>query len=402
MATINFYGINNTRSKNPDELNIYCYVREHGKTLTLNTEEKINSKYWDVKKQRAKKGFTGSPEFNEYLQRFEDKIKKIIRIVRIEDVNASFDNVKSAIEKEFKRKNSNQFFDVLAAFIESYSKLHSKSTVKKYISLRNHLIEFEKVTQNRISLELINNKFFNELTDYFLSINHTNNHILKNLENLKTFLRWSVSNDYTQNIKFEKFEFSIKSTTPEEIALTREELSLIINYNGLNERLEKVRDLFLFQLYVGQRFSDIERFDIRDVKNSIWTIKQGKTGKKLDIPLIEPALNILHKYNNTLPIISNQKMNEYLKELGKIVGINETEVITKQVGSKKIEKRYFRYELLKTHTARRTFVSLASYHNLDKNVVKSVTGHGSDKMVATYFKKNLDENRRLMEDVFQN
>lgn len=401
FMTVNFYGNNNPNGK-AKELAIYCYVREQRKTIAISTGEKILPKHWDAKKQKAKPSYTGSPEFNQYLLNFAEAVKKVVRSIRTEDPLTPFDKIKELLMKEFKGKSNNQFFDILNEFIESRKAVLASHTIKKYVTLKNHLIEFESNTGITISLETINSSLLDKLTNYFLSINHSNNTIHKNLEILTTFLRWTIENDYTRNNKFAKYEFVVKQTTPEEIALTKEELNKIINCKSLNDRLEKVKDLFLFQVFTGQRYSDICRFNIEDVRNEVWYIKQAKTGKKMEIPLVEPAMTILQKYKGVLPIISNQKMNSYLKELGKIAGIDETEVITKQVGSKKTEQRFFRYELMKTHTARRTFVSLAGYDNIDKNIVKSFTGHGSDKMLSIYFKKNIDKNKEIIEGVFVN
>lgn len=205
---------------------------------------------------------------------------------------------------------------------------------------------------------------------------------------LCSFLRWAYEREFTRNNRFEKYQ-NVKQTPVDTIALTKAELKLIIDCDCLNESQKKVRDVFLFQLYTGQRFSDIIKFKASDVKNDVWYLRQQKTKKVLEIPIIEPAAAILEKYNNKLPVLSNQKTNEYLKEIGFLAGLNESVKVTTYHGADMIEKEYAKYELLTTHTARRSFVSLASYDNVNQQVVKSFfTGHGTDKMLAKYFKAN--------------
>jgi integrase len=239
------------------------------------------------------------------------------------------------------------------------------------------------------------------LHNYFLSVEISNNTIHKNIQHIKSFLRWAYEREYTKINKFEDFK-NVKEVQTDQIALTKEDMDKIINCKKLSDKLQVVRDIFLFQLYTGQRYSDISKFNMSDVKNSTWYIRQIKTKKIMEIPLIEPALQILHKYNNTLPMITNQKLNVYLKELGQAAKLNDKVTVTKYYGAERKEEQFFKHELLTTHTARRTFVSLTSYGGVNQQVVKSFTGHGTDKMVNQYFKKNNEEGRKIVEDIFNN
>jgi integrase len=218
---------------------------------------------------------------------------------------------------------------------------------------------------------------------------------------VKSFLKWAYDREYTNNNKFEEYG-NIKTVETDSIALTKEDLDKLLSCGALNEKLEKVRNVFMFQLYTGQRYSDIQEFRITDVKNNIWTLRQQKTKKQLDVPLVEAAMALLRKYNGDLPVISNQKANKYLKELGKEAGLNDIITITKYSGAERFDKQFAKYELLTTHTARRTFVSLASNYGINQQVVKAITGHGTDKMVGKYYKVNASDSLRNLETVFNN
>ncbi len=397
--TLNFYLNNDTRSSRKD-IAIFCYIRESGKTLTLHTGERIEPKFWDAKKQKVKKSYIGSPEMNDFLERYKEKIKKIIRIAKTDDPFMSFELLKKIVLKEVKNKTGIDFYEAFDLFVEIRKPQVSKATTQKYQTLKKHIRDFASKNKFNLTFDFIDLIFFDKLQNFFQSEGISNNTVRKNMQFFKSFLRWSYEREYTRNNKFEDYK-NLKVIETDNIALTKNDLYKIQNCK-LNQRLEKVRDIFLFQLYTGQRFGDIRNFKYCDVKNDTWYFRQTKTKKVIEIPLIEPAVKILRKYGNKLPLLTNQKMNEYLKGLGKIAGLNDIVTITKYHGAERKEEKKYKYELITSHTARRTFVSLASYEGVNQQVVKSYTGHGTDRMVDKYFKKNNIESKRIIENIFVN
>ena len=394
--TINYY-LNYDYRSNKDEKAIYCYIRDEGKSLCLHTKERVNPKYWDKTKQCAKRGLTGYAQLNEYLERYREKIREIIRRVRIEDPFIGFSEIKKAVLKEVKRKTTYSFFDALDIFINVRKPYLSIGTTQKYNALKSHLKKFSEKNKIDITFDNIDLAFFDLLHGYYVSKGIGTNTINKNMQFFKSFLRWAVTREFTRNEKFEKHK-NPKMVETQKIALTNDEVMKLKNCK-LSESMDKTRDLFFFLLYTGQRYSDIANFNMADIKDNTWFLRQEKTKKIVEIPLIEPAIMILEKYNYILPVISNQKMNNNLKIIGKKAKINDHIRDPKDKTGKNI---IYRYELISTHTARRTFVSLSSYAGVNQQVVKSFTGHGSDKMVSQYFKKNNEESRKVFEEIFKN
>jgi integrase len=397
--TINFYLNNDTRSKRK-EIAIFCYIRESGQTLTLHTGERIEPKFCDTQKQKVKRTYVGSPELKDYLENYKEKIKKIIRTAKTDDPFLPFEQIRKIILKEVKNKTGIDFYQVFDLFIETRKPQVSKATTGKYQTIKKHIRGLADKEKINVTFDTIDLTFFYRLQNYFQSVGISNNTIHKNMQFFKSFLHWSYEREYTKNNKFEDYK-NPKLIETDNIALTKKDLNKILNCT-LNQRLDKVRDIFLFQLYTGQRFSDINNFKYNDVKIEIWYLRQTKTKKVIEIPLIKPALKILRKYGNKLPIITNQKMNEYLKELGENAGLTEKITITKYQGADRKEIEKYKYELLTTHTARRTFVSLASYNGVNQQVVKAYTGHSTDRMVDKYFKKNNSESKKIIENIFVN
>jgi integrase len=396
---IKFY-LNTDNRYNQKEKAIYCYIREKGDTLVLHTGARIEAKHFDAKAQKIKRSFVGSPELNNYLEKYKLHINKIIWEYKADNPFCDFADLKKHIRNVVKNKSEYDFFDVFDKFIEIKTASDSKNTIKKYISLRNHLTAFQAANNIELSFANIDIPFFDSLYSYLVSKDMGDNTIRLYMQLLKTFLRFAIERDYTKNDKFEKYK-NPKHTPLTHIALTSDDLARIINCH-LDSSLERVRDVFLFMVYTGQRHGDIERFDISGVKESIWYIRQKKSSKPVQIPLIPQAMAILNKYNGKLPVINLRKLEIGLKEIGEKAGIDELVPVEKQTG-KEITRKYMpKYTQITTHTARRTFNTVMSYKNVDSNVIKSVTGWESNKMANLYFKQNPVESRNAIEKAFMN
>jgi integrase len=125
---------------------------------------------------------------------------------------------------------------------------------------------------------------------------------------------------------------------------------------------EKVRDVFCFQCYTGQRFSDIANLKREDIKGNTWHLHTYKTRDIIKVPLTPGALDILKKYENQanpLPVISHQKTNDIIKEVCEKAKINSLETKVMYRGKERIEIKKPKHDLISTHTARRTFVTLS-------------------------------------------
>ncbi len=163
-----------------------------------------------------------------------------------------------------------------------------------------------------------------------------------------------------------------------------------------DERLKRVRDLFVFQCFTGVRYSDIQNISREDLIGSTWRVRTQKTHQLIEIPLNSYALSILAKYSDypqPLPVISNQKMNAYLKELCENAKIDEPVKVVKYQGNQRIETTHKKYEIIGTHTARRTFISLSLQKGMKPDVIMAITGHTTYRMMQRYL-KIADEHKR--------
>lgn len=156
--------------------------------------------------------------------------------------------------------------------------------------------------------------------------------------------------------------------------LTPGEFSKIKHSKMPTESLERVRDLFIFQTYTCLAYTDLDAFDatlIREVKGTqVYLGNRKKTSKIFTIPLLTPAIEILHKYNGKLPIISNVKYNSYLKLVAQASGIEKP---------------------ISSHWARHTGATLLLNEGVDMKIVSKICGHSSTRITEQVYAKLLDE-----------
>ncbi len=381
------------RTKSPNTIRtIWANIYENGNSILLNTHEKVDTMYWDKNTQKANIRKARDPRLkgelnllNRFLSAYEGKIHSIRLKMKTENPSIEFSEIADHIIKEFGKK-SNTFYDIYEDFIKAKRTLVGKPTIQKFNRLRDLLREFEKNTGYKLNFNSINklfeDKFFTYLIENKKMLNTTAH---KTVSFLKTFLIWAYDRKLHSNTDFRSFKG--KTYENEVIFLTEVELMNLYNLEIDDERLARVRDVFVFQCFTGPRYSDILEFKKEDIKNGAWHLRQQKTKNITQIPINKYALSILAKYPDyKLPVISNQKMNEYLKELCEVAGIDETITIVKYRGSKTLKETKKKYEVVGTHTARRTFISLSLMKGMKPEVIMKITGHKSYKMFQKYLK----------------
>jgi integrase len=199
-------------------------------------------------------------------------------------------------------------------------------------------------------------------------------------------MNWAVENGYCTEIAFKK---TVKPNALTDIIyLNSNELNALLELN-LSSRpgTERVRDLFIFECSTGLRFSDLQNLKSEDIKENHIEITAIKTMDKLRIPLSPLAKTILKKYEGGLPkVLVNQQMNSILKDIGKMAGLLEPVKVVRYYGSKRTEEVLEKYQLLTTHTARRTFVTQSLERGMRPEVIMKLTGHSDIKTMMKYVK----------------
>lgn len=344
--------------------------------VAFNVGYRIEIDKWSKDTQRCKINTSHGTKkipasiINRKIQDYEQACEKVFSIFYLEGKVPSADEFRrvfnTEIGREVKEKRGETFFEIYDLFMEEEGKknLWTISTFKKMKTQRNHLYEFDP----NISFSAISESMLIDY-QYFLqhSLGFKNSTILKQFSFLKWFLRWCKKKNYLNTNVFEDFKPKLKTTQKKIIFLTQTELRQVIDFEipANKNHLERIRDVFLFLCFTGLRYSDVANLKKSDVKDNHIEITTIKTTDSLIIELNKHSEYILDKYKNdifnkendtALPVISNQKMNVYLKELMKLIGIDEPIRETYYMGNKRIDKIVPKYELIGTHAGRRTFI----------------------------------------------
>ncbi|MDR2221103.1 MAG: site-specific integrase [Flavobacteriaceae bacterium] len=379
---------------------IRARVVYNGGRVELFTGYRIDASKWDEDKERVRNGCTNklkqsSSEINTALSELTTIVDRIFKEFELKNEMPSFelfkDEVKRYSDKEVKSATEKNLFTAFDEFVKSSGKRNdwTDATYTKFKTVRSHLSTFKSDFQ----FTDLNEK---TLLDYVTFLREKkqmrNSTIEKQISFVKWFLKWCRSNNHTIPYNFESFKPKLKETSKRIIFLTQEELDKI-KAKDLSDKpyLDRVRDVLLFCCYTGLRYSDAYNLTKQDINNEVIEFVTKKTNDYLRVELNKHSRAILEKYkevpfkdDKALPVISNQKMNEFLKTLGEVTEINEPIRETYYQGNKRIEEVKPKYEHLSTHVGRRTFICTALSLGIPVQVVMKWTGHSDYKSMKPY------------------
>lgn len=384
MATINYY-LDKPDRKNKRPI-VLTYLL-NGKKTRFYTKMKTTDKDWNKEKQRIKKNGEGESEINYQLAEFIRIIERTERETRLGNGILSLENIKSKLfESIGEGNNQHSFFSIYEEYINTSKISKREATIKAYRSTLEKLKNFELFIKMPLNFTAINPLFYQQFTKYLMEeCNLVNNSVGKHIKVLKSFLAFATDHGYNTNYAFKKFK--VLEEDADIIYLTEEELLKIYNFQNLPPRLEIVRDAFCLGCFTGLRFSDLSELRESNINDDYIEIRTVKTKDFLRIPLNNYAKEILKKHGNNAPkMITNQKMNDYLKEIGQLAEIDQEIILTKYKGANKVETREPKYHFISTHTARRTFVTLSLEKGMRPEIVMSITGHKDYTTFKKYIK----------------
>jgi integrase len=387
--------------------------------------------YWDIDSQRAKyipqrEARKLMPEIlpNDLLTETEineinDEIDKVK--VNIQEIENKFDALKKPFSSQMvidelkaivaespktkKEEVTGLVFDFIDRYLSENEATREKGSLSVYKSVKNHLQAYQDTTGHKVTFEKIDYSFFQKFQTFLIQrtkknkageispmLNNTT--IAKALSTLKSFLGYARKYGIKVNDSYR--DFTIKREKLEVIALTQEEFDSLMNADlSGNKRLEKTRDVFCFACATGLRYSDIAQLKREHIADNFIKLTIKKTKTELTIPLNNISASILEKYNDLnkpLPLISNQNLNYYIKELCEKVGINQPIEIVRFYGKKREVKTSPKHDLIHFHTARKTFVTLSLEKGMSAEEVMTISGHEDYKSFARYVK--VTENRK--------
>lgn len=407
-----FY-LRNAKSLNETIIIFSCYFKLEKKKFVYSTRKSIIPNQWDGENKKPYKQGKNIPfdsiQISKVLNNYSDEFYKLQSRCEFANIEFTSERLKSHFDKVFGNVVIAQanFFDVYDLFTREkrMRKEWKPSTIKRYKNIKNLLLDFEKVTKYRLNFSSINNNFYSEFINFcYENKDHYTNTFNRNIGLFKTFMFWALDKKHTYNETFKEFKKPTKVLTREE-ALNFEDIKLLFNHSFNNIELEKIKDIFIFQSLTGMRFGELKLINIRNVNDrDCIVLKEEKDSTKStrEIPLMSISKAILEKYNYRLPLISNQKQNDYLKVIFKEAGfIHEVEYTrTKGVEQKVFIKKF--YERISTHTARRSFITIMRNKGVADKTIMSITGHKDIKTFNMYHQVDNSAKIDAVKSVFEN
>ena len=377
--------------------------------IEFTTGYRIDVAKWDGDKQRVKNGCTNklkqsASEINAALLGYYTELQEIFKRFEVAEIVPSPAEVKEAFNNRYGQNEKielasadtsnvpSNFYEAFDDFVRVCGRQNdwTHSTFEKFAAVKNHLKNF----RSELSFDFFDEEGLTEYVQYLREVREMRNSTIgKQLSFLKWFLRWSFKQGMHSNNAYDTFKPKLKDTQKKIIFLTWEELNKLREFKipPTKQALERVRDVFLFQCFTGLRYSDVFNLRRSDIKGDHIEVTTVKTSDSLIIELNDHSKAILEKYKDVefendkaLPVITNQKMNDYLKELAELAEINEPVRQTYYKGNERIDEVTPKYALLGTHAGRRTFICNALALGIPPQVVMKWTGHSDYKAMKPY------------------
>jgi site-specific recombinase XerD len=400
--------------KRPDETEetaIMMVVRiNKTEVLKFYTRESIKPGAWDPKKKRAKEGknFPEGWEVNTRLEKYKLKFRSIFRGLVDKKIAPTRALIKIRLDEEFfdfmdKPLGLVSYFEAMIKRMEDHqllsisSRPFAKGTIETFNTALKHLKKFEEVNSRILDFMSIDMSFYYDYLDYFYGMNYSTNAIYNPIKKLKQVLHQAEQEGFKVNPTFHSRRFVPPAELTDKIYLSDAEIQSIYEYKyELFSQIDNVRDRFILACCTGIRFSDYE--EMRDENifanqfGDFVRVKAAKTGIVAVIPLNWMAKSILVKYNYQLPaVLSVEKFNDYLKQIGQDAKLTQDVRISITRGGKLETESKKKWELIQTHTSRRSFATnlfLAGYSNSE---IMKITGHKTETEFLKYIRVSSEE-----------
>ena len=414
MANISFRLNNGNKTIFDKEYSIYLRYK-YGRIIDLNKSIGVKAKpeFWNSDKQiiKNRSEVTNRQSINEMLAELKLRFKKFETDLKTKGKEPS----KKLAENHFKAyfdktesKETTSLFEYIKEFQNrpDVKKTRSKGTLKNYKLTENFLKRFND-KKYTVDFDTIDMDFYNDFIEWAETQSLSKNYIGKHINTLKTFLT-NATNDKVNNYKeFQNPRFKVLKETAQNIFLSLDELDKIYKKDFSHlPKLDQARDLFLIGAYTGLRVSDFNYLKPENIFNDngidFLRVETKKTKKEVIIPLRPEVKAIFLKYGQKPPKrMPDQHINKKIKEVCENVGIDEVVFKEQTKGGKKIRAKKFKYDLVKTHTARRSFCTNAYLSGMNTLDIMQISGHTSEKTFLNYIKADaLQKANKISEHPF--
>jgi site-specific recombinase XerD len=370
----------NNQWKGP--INIYVRITIEKKHVEWSVQKKCERLKWNQQKGRVNGTKMEVAEINSYLDIVQGRIFEIQKEYALKNIPLTAEIVKQKLLNK-QQETQHTLINVYQYHNDQFGELagieYSHGTYKKFKSALTSITNFIqwKFQRDDIFLTELNHQFITDYEFYLKTIQiMQHNSAMNNIKKLKKIIRICVANQWLEKNPFDLYKMRLKQTHRN--FLLKNELEILIEKKFTLQRLEQVKDIFLFSCYTGLSYCDVIKLKKQDINigidGELWVFtRRSKTDNDSRIPLLPVAKEILRKYENhaaaiatenLLPQISNQKLNAYLKEISDLCGFNKE---------------------LTFHCARHTFATTITLSNgVPIETVGKMLGHSNLRTTQQY------------------
>lgn len=397
MAQINFY-LEKRRDKASGFLItksvpiFLFYSLGNKQRLQYYTGQRVDRNQWDEKHMRVKGNSHLAAAINEHLQNLRSVIEKAHIQARVNEVPVSVDYFKAILAGKEQNQSpvSKNFKESRDEYLEELILSRKGGTINSIRTSLNNFGDFEKAKKIALTFENITIDFYNQFLSWcFNERGYKNNYTGKLIKDLKSFLNWATDKGYNSNLDFRKKAFRKLKEEPEIVFLKHDELMHLFTLKITVPAMSRVRDVFCFGCFTGLRYSDIKNLRHENVHEDMIIYRVIKTEAANTIPLNKYSREILDRYKDLeefcLPVISEQKTNQYLKELFAFAGLDRKIQIVHYQGAKRISESYPLHEIVTFHMSKKTFMTNFLAKGGSLHTAMAITGNKSFQTAKRYF-----------------
>lgn len=397
MASFNFYlkGGKDTPEfrKSTKPALVSLFVSYNGKRPAFATGISVLPSTWDFKNQRLKSSAANSASLNSHLQGFREMVEGKLAELSKGGILPSPEMLKESILGEKQKVTRNPSLgEVFGDYMDARKDTFAPSTIRSLKRNQTRILNFEKSKGRKLYLEGIKTRDIESLVSYLQeSSNHAKNTIADLIKTVKTVLKWAKEEGMANEMEMPKLQVSWEDVP--NVYLNEVELQHLFQMDlSQSPKLDRVRDLFLIGCWTGLRFSDFTNLKPENISGNTAKIRTQKTGQIVTIPIHPVVKSILEKYSGEIPpAISNQKMNDYLKDLCKLALFEDRSIESITRGGKKESSFKPKWEMVSTHTARRSFATNQYKAGFPSILLMKITGHQTEKAFLKYIKVDQEE-----------
>jgi len=418
MATTTFF-IRNGRKKT----SLYVIYRHGQKSKMFSTGVRIDPKHWNRGKQKVdlvnglrrikaneeliKELEKQSIAYNAKINTLRAKLNDIATRLDLNQQEPSVERVYNEYNEGKELKKSNFQF-LKEDYLKFSQAKKSSGTIKQIKSGLKAFFDFAENNHYKLSLNMFNSELYDEYTKYLsteikkgekvIKKGLNNNTVGTRIKELKTFLNWLKDHGYPVNPAYQKYK--VLKENPQIIYLNQSELTRLETITFKKSHLNRTRDIFLFQCNTGLRISDLMRLDAQHIQDNIIQMRAFKNKNQLFIPLTATAKRILEKYEYRLPTTAEQVYNRQLKEMAKVANLDRLVETSDFKAGKKIFKSAPLHELVKSHIARKTFISICVEKGIQPKVVSEMAGISVKVLIDHYYGTDKENIIKEMQKAF--